>query len=489
MQPVSLMPRRTFLLGAAAVAASCSRIRKTPASLGTLAYVDVENLWLRGLPYGKPRLVATGHRIAWPRFSPSGRWIAFQDGSAGRVVSTQAAPAQGAQWNTGERGESPLKWIGERDELAVRLVNPQSGDPGDRLQIFHASDRWRTPQRSISLGLDADTGWGIAVDKGGDRYACSSTTALPRQNADGSGRFKTALLLNSLRQPSESKTLAESEGFFDIAGFTPSGEWLLFWRSEEISASIREDGLNFLAVNLRDGKSRDPKIMALMDEDMVAISPARDMAAVTAGAGRETWSNKSIVIVDLTGGELSVRELTGPSEAAQLPAWSFDGAKLAWCAGPDAGFLYKRKLLATGQKTISVEGPRTGEHRQIPITPELLLGADSETADRCLRLRRIYAANLGTNERPRQLTNDPRYADEEPAWSADGSHILFCRVDSSHVNAQAAWSIWLMRSDGSEVRPMAGPLRPPPDLTDLEKFSYKTYYGHTDWRSLFDWRR
>jgi len=112
------------------------------------------------------------------------------------------------------------------------------------------------------------------------------------------------------------------------------------------------------------------------------------------------------------------------------------------------------------------------------------MGADPETIDRCMRLRRIYAAGVGKNDHPRQLTNDPRYSNEEPVWSRNGSHILFCRVD-----AKQAWTIWLMRSDGSEARQIAGPLRPPPDLTDAEKFGYKVYYGHTDWRSLFDWWR
>jgi Tol biopolymer transport system component len=176
--------------------------------------------------------------------------------------------------------------------------------------------------------------------------------------------------------------------------------------------------------------------------------------------------------------------LTKPSVAAQLPAWSPNGEKLAWCSGPDAGFLDKQQLLANDQKTITVEGPRAGKRRIIPITPELRLGAKPETIDRCMRLRRIYAAGVSPNDGPRQLTNDPQYSDEEPIWPGDGSHILFCRVD-----AKNAWTTWLMRSDGSEARQIAGPLRPPPDLSDSERFSYKMYYGYKDWRSLFDWWR
>jgi hypothetical protein len=450
--------------------------------LGTLAYVDSENLWVRALPNGPPRRVASGHRIAWPRFSPSGRWLSFQDGSLGRLVSVHGAHDVVAKWSTGEVGESPLNWIGNRDELAVRLADA-SGGPDNRLRIFTASDNWRAPQWSVPVGLNVESNLGIAIDKNFARYAYSSTTPAG-ENSDGSGRFESVLLLSPLRRPGESKRLAESEGFFDIAGFTPSGKWLLYWRADDIGVAIQEDGLDLFAASIADGRSRDLKLVTLVNRDMIAISPTRDIVAVTSGDGRETWCDKAITIIDLTRGEPSIRTLTERSAAAQLPAWAPDGERVAWCSGPDAAFLDLQALLAEGQKSITVEGPQTGERRKIPITPELRLGANPETISRCMRLRRIYAAHAGKNDRPRQLTNDAQYADEEPAWSGDGSHILFCRVD-----AKNAWTIWLMRSDGSDPRQIAGPLRQPADLTDLEKFSYKTYYGYTEWPSLFDWWR
>ncbi len=177
-----------------------------------------------------------------------------------------------------------------------------------------------------------------------------------------------------------------------------------------------------------------------------------------------------------------MRVLTDPSVAAQLPAWSPDGNQLAWCSGPDAGFLDKQKLISEDRKSITVEGPLPGERRVMPITSHLHLGAEQDTIERSLRMRRIYTSTLSDASRPRQLTRDARYSDEEPVWSAGGGHILFCRVD-----ANDKWTIWLMRSDGSDTRQIAGPLRPPPDLSNDEKFGYKLFYGHTDWRSLFDW--
>ena len=50
-------------------------------------------------------------------------------------------------------------------------------------------------------------------------------------------------------------------------------------------------------------------------------------------------------------------------------------------------------------------------------------------------------------------------------------------------------SIWLARRDGSKLQQVAGPLRPPSDLSELEQFDYIPYYGYTDWSRLFDWHR
>jgi len=55
---------------------------------------------------------------------------------------------------------------------------------------------------------------------------------------------------------------------------------------------------------------------------MLAVSPTKEMAAVTSGFGRETWANKAIDNIDLSSGEPSIRLLNEPAMAAQLPAWS-----------------------------------------------------------------------------------------------------------------------------------------------------------------------
>jgi hypothetical protein len=170
--------RRTFLLGTAALTVARPQDRSNAASLGSLAYVDNETLWIRDLPDGTPRSLAAGHRLSTPRFSPSGQWVSYRDGDPVRVVST--AGKTGDEWKA-ESGN----WIAGSDELDDRAIDEA-----------HNQRAW------TSRATDG-------------RYS------------DGVEKFKTTLLLGSSRQPGEPKRLAETAGFFDIAGFTRSGGWLL----------------------------------------------------------------------------------------------------------------------------------------------------------------------------------------------------------------------------------------------------------------------
>jgi hypothetical protein len=79
-----------------------------------------------------------------------------------------------------------------------------------------------------------------------------------------------------------------------------------------------------------------------------------------------------------------------------------------------------------------------------------------------------------SNPAPVRLTNDPRYRDEEPQWSADGSHLLFCRIDE-----ESNQTVWLMQSDGTDLRQVAGPLDP--DDADDPGLAWFGYYGTIDW--------
>jgi Tol biopolymer transport system component len=131
------------------------------------------------------------------------------------------------------------------------------------------------------------------------------------------------------------------------------------------------------------------------------------------------------------------------------PAWSLDGARIAYVAAPDAGGV---------------------------------AGGDEGKA--AMARRKIWAMDLysggqyGANQR--QLTNDPAYRDEAPRWSSDGSQIYFMRLD-----ARDRWSLWVMGTDGAGARQVIDGLSP--DLTGSPEQVWFGYYGLVEWSGVLDY--
>ena len=251
--------------------------------------------------------------------------------------------------------------------------------------------------------------------------------------------------------------------FAVFTAFAGSGDWTISWKPE-VSASVTADGLELLA-SKSGAQPISLGVVTLVHPEMIALSPSGDMLAVTAGLWRETWTNKSIALIDLRGPEPSIQYLTGRDESALLPAWSPDGSRLAWCAGPDADAAYRQRLISEGQTTVKVVAPN-GAMRQAPLASA---SAPIDFARLCLRARRIWIAEAAGRGAKKQLTDDPEYQDEAPHWSEDGRTILFGRIDSHDAR-----TIWSIRPDGSGLHQTAGPFPPA-----------QSFYGYTAWSALF----
>jgi dipeptidyl aminopeptidase/acylaminoacyl peptidase len=120
------------------------------------------------------------------------------------------------------------------------------------------------------------------------------------------------------------------------------------------------------------------------------------------GGNLSGHSNVYVISPDGTGR----RQLThvGAAKAAGAPDWSADGARLVY------------------------ESNQTGDYR-------------------------IWVMNAdGTGQT--RLTSDPGFADLEPAWSPDGSHILFSRCDD-HLGFIAGCDLEVMDAAGTGMRPLA----------------------------------
>jgi hypothetical protein len=66
-------------------------------------------------------------------------------------------------------------------------------------------------------------------------------------------------------------------------------------------------------------------------------------------------------------------------------------------------------------------------------------------------------------------------------WSADGTHILFCRIDRDNNK-----TLWLMDAESSRPLQVAGPLYANPGLLRPDE-TWFGYYGYIDWRTMVDW--
>jgi hypothetical protein len=356
------MHRRPFLF----VAASAFTARAAEQPLGTIAYVQEDGLWTRSLPADTPRRVVEGARLASPRFSPSGKWLAYSQDDVLQVVSRR----DGKAMSLGEARQR--QWLPRRDDL---LMEDEAG-----VKLLTSAGGFRTATRQIpNASLPAIFG----VD--GNEMVYSDFVA-GGQGAGGvperTGRLCRLALDRAATSP---KVLVSKSATWYIPGlWSADGQQILHWEDPDFSGSIMSDGLDLFRIPAAGGPAQRIGVASLVHEDSLALSPDGDRLAIGAGSGRSHWSDKRIAILDMKGGQISY--VSEAKTAAVFPAWSPKGDRIAYSAAPsgDAG--------------------------------------GGEPAKRLLAARRIWVGS-------RQLTNDSRYRDEKPMWSTDGSNILFTRID------------------------------------------------------------
>jgi hypothetical protein len=125
------MRRRSILLAAGVAVVSEAWKGAAQTSLGTLTWVKAGSLWTRELPDGHAMKVVSSDGLHSPRFSSSGRWLAYRN----RHDKPSVVQSDG-QSGASLEGEDAV-WF-PRDD---RLVVTRDGD----VSVFAPEDGWKSP--------------------------------------------------------------------------------------------------------------------------------------------------------------------------------------------------------------------------------------------------------------------------------------------------------------------------------------------------------
>lgn len=411
----------------------------TPApSLGKLAYVQGGDIWVKTLPDGKPLRLTTDGRNSTPRWSPSGRWIAFRKGEYGQVWVMHADGSDARSLQTPPNAAFAWSPVADRliyaDGDRLKVANADGTDPATLVAGPSVTPPTPPPLKENTVGR---TAW--SAD--GTWIAYEWYEKEPEGPLTYQGLWKVAA--NGGKPIELYRSGAPQKGEAILAGWSLDGQRILFWQGDVLSASMLADGVAFYSLPAGGGEPIKLVDTALVHDDFLASAPQGDSLAVTAGSYRATWTNKRVAVIKADGDELTW--LTDESAAAFSPTWSPDGVHVGYAAMPDQG--------------------------------DLVGGEDARLG---MMKRHIWVAEAEGRPQPQQLTSDPAYRDERPLWSADGNYLLFARMD-----VQDRASLWLISTGGGDPHRVVDELTPLPGPAP----GWWGYYGYVEWDQLFDWWR
>lgn len=400
--------------------------------LGQLAYVHGGDIWVKTLPDGEPRRLTDDGRNRQPRWSPSGEWLAFRKGD-GEAWLMQADGTEARPLNDGVAVDA-FAWSPTADRLAYVTGNDlrvAAADGAPTVLVGKEGDPL-TPapedgRRVGEIAWSPEGRW-IAYERRARAQEGPPETSVWKVSTEGDEPIRL--------YPNDQEGQRELMGPM-VRGWTGDGHFLLL-QDDMRSASLLTDGSPLYALPAAGGSPIRLAQSVLPHDDFVAPAPTDSRVAIVAGAGRATWNEKRIAIAQSPGGEFAY--LTAEDLAALSPTWSPDGPRLAY---------------ASMAEQANVAG--------------------GEPARQALMDRSIRLIDAGSAEN-RQLTADPGYRDERPLWSADGSHLLFARL-----NAEDRASLWIAPVEGGEPQQVVEDLTPAPEWFGT--------YGHIDWGQYFDWWR
>ena len=399
------------------------------ASLGSVAFVQNQQLWVKDIPSGKALLLDKDKDCSTPKWSADGEWLAYLSGDSLMIIHRSGKFSA----KVAKVGDTPTySWSPNVDTLAyiasdrslrtVDFVLDRSRIKLSERKITSAGDAEATGVWSYKWGLDGKHIAYVRVDKFGKMGPGNMPglqSSVWKINADGTEAIK---LLNAGRNT-----------YLPIlAAWSPDSNWIFFWKDIMYSGSILADGVPLCRLSTSGGEAKDIVPSMLAYNDYLSFSPDGTRFAATVYGDRMEWSSKRLSIVDIQ--RSTKLNVTSGKDVALSPAWSPQGYEIAYVTAPD-------------QAGVSAMSKVKFSMRKIGI--------------------------INTHSwKARVITRDMAFRDESPRWSDDGDTLLIVRVG---LDKKA--SIWMMDHNGRGQKKV---------ISEFAS-SRGNYYGHTNWSEYFDW--
>lgn len=410
--------------------------RAGTSTMGKVAYVVDGDVWVKQLPNGPvTQLTKWGDVLGEPQWSASGEWLSV----ARRSQAGQTTPglevrpaATDSTWIIDANGRRERQ-IG--DEYVVPVWSPVKDEylVGGEIHSADGSSRRMalapdSTRLFVGPGFWTPSGeWLVLHITNRSTADMLGTRALVRVRPDGTDEGEIYRIEIS---ECEKKRWLTREGSCQPSPLADGDEWIPMSMSgivadtrvigvlqtpDQALLPLPADPVKTIPLDASNG-ALSGGIVSLGPEfghEYLAYSPVSGrLAAVFMPGDLASTLDARIALLEPGIGVLEY--VTALGEAAGQPAWSADG----------------RMLLFTAADSSAGADPIAG--------------------------RRIWSVDADGSNR-KQLTSDPRYRDEFPRMTADGTQVLFTRIDLQSEH-QAA-SLWLLDMVTGEVTIVADNLQ------------------------------
>ncbi len=234
-------------------------------------------------------------------------------------------------------------------------------------------------------------------------------------------------------------SFTEEGADFDVTT-DPSGQTLLF-------SSTRHRETSDIYMQRVGGQAVTQLTNDPGNDMMPAFSPDGGMIAFCSDRSGD-WD---LYLMDADGGP-AVQLTSGPGHDIH-PSFSPDGKRLVYCT-------YGERSGQWQLVVIDVENPAAKHYIGHGLFPQWSPTDDTivfqRARERGTRWFSIWTVELGADNEagsPTEVAWSPEHACITPAWSPDGSAVVFCTVDDPEADSQssepASSDVWLVRADGS----------------------------------------